>query len=117
MSLTYYFLPTRNVFGEGAVNEAGKLMKSLEYSYIVTSLCKVACTCKSGRTGTDNCNLVSVLNFCSGRFDIMLKSIVSNESLKFTDRNSFTFLTADTLSLTLGLLWTYTAADSRKCRR
>ena len=24
MSLTYYFLPTRNVFGEGAVNEAGK---------------------------------------------------------------------------------------------
>ncbi|MGI6109183.1 MAG: iron-containing alcohol dehydrogenase [Eubacteriaceae bacterium] len=26
---TYYFLPTRNVFGEGAVNEAGALMKSL----------------------------------------------------------------------------------------
>lgn len=32
MSLTYYFLPTRNVFGEGAVNEAGKLMKSLDRS-------------------------------------------------------------------------------------
>lgn len=30
MSLTYYFLPTRNVFGEGAVKEAGKLMKSLD---------------------------------------------------------------------------------------
>ena len=26
---TYYFLPTRNVFGEGAVNEAGTLLKSL----------------------------------------------------------------------------------------
>lgn len=26
---TYYFLPTRNVFGEGAVNDAGALMKSL----------------------------------------------------------------------------------------
>ena len=26
---TYYFLPTRNVFGMGAVNEAGDLMKSL----------------------------------------------------------------------------------------
>ncbi|MEE0433780.1 MAG: iron-containing alcohol dehydrogenase [Peptococcaceae bacterium] len=26
---TYYFLPTRNVFGEGAVNEVGDLMKSL----------------------------------------------------------------------------------------
>lgn len=26
---TYYYLPTRNVFGEGAVNEVGDLMKSL----------------------------------------------------------------------------------------
>lgn len=26
---TYYFLPTRNVFGEGAVQEAGDLVKSL----------------------------------------------------------------------------------------
>ena len=26
---TYYFLPTRNVFGEGAVQEAGELVKSL----------------------------------------------------------------------------------------
>ena len=29
---TYYFLPTRNVFGEGAVNEVGDLMKSLNVS-------------------------------------------------------------------------------------
>ena len=29
MASTYYFLPTRNVFGQGAVNEAGDLMKSL----------------------------------------------------------------------------------------
>lgn len=27
---TYYFLPTRNVFGEGAVNESGALLKSLK---------------------------------------------------------------------------------------
>lgn len=26
---TYYFLPTRNVFGMGASQEAGKLMRSL----------------------------------------------------------------------------------------
>ena len=26
---TYYYLPTRNVFGQGAVNEAGELMKSI----------------------------------------------------------------------------------------
>lgn len=29
MSTTYYFLPTRNLFGEGAVEEVGELMKSL----------------------------------------------------------------------------------------
>ena len=28
--LTYYYLPTRNVFGEGAVKEVGKLMKTLD---------------------------------------------------------------------------------------
>ncbi len=26
---TYYFLPTRNVFGQGSAREAGELMKSL----------------------------------------------------------------------------------------
>ena len=30
---TYYFLPTRNVFGEGAVNEIGALMSSLNVSH------------------------------------------------------------------------------------
>lgn len=29
MATTYYFLPTRNLFGEGSVAEAGELMKSL----------------------------------------------------------------------------------------
>lgn len=29
---TYYFLPTRNVFGEGAVNEVGELAKTLKVS-------------------------------------------------------------------------------------
>ncbi len=29
MATTYYFLPTRNLFGEGSVAEAGQLMKSL----------------------------------------------------------------------------------------
>ncbi len=92
-------------------------MKSFKYSYIVASFCKITCTGKSGRTGTDNGNFMSVLNFCSGRFDIMLKCIVSNESLQFTDGNSFAFLTADTFALALALLRAYTTADSRKCRR
>ena len=30
---TYYFLPTRNVFGEGAVNEIGTLMGCLNVSH------------------------------------------------------------------------------------
>ena len=94
-----------------------KLMKSLEYSYIVSCLCKVTCTGKSGWTGTDHCNLMSVLNLCSCRFDIMLQSIVCNESLQLTDRNSLALLTADTLSLALGFLRTYTTTDSRKCGR
>ena len=35
---TYYFLPTRNVFGEGAVNEVGDLMKSLNvYSAMIVT--------------------------------------------------------------------------------
>ena len=29
MGTTYYFLPTRNLFGEGAVKEVGSLMESL----------------------------------------------------------------------------------------
>ena len=32
---TYYFLPTRNVFGEGSVNEAGNVAKSLGISKIL----------------------------------------------------------------------------------
>ncbi len=92
-------------------------MKSLEYSYIVSCLCKVTCTGKSGRTGTDDCNFMSVLTLCSCRFDVMLQSIVSNESLQFTDGNSLTFFTTDTLSLSLGFLWADTATDSWKCGR
>ena len=90
-------------------------MKSFKYSYIITSFCKITCTGKSGRTGTDHCNFMSVLNFCSNRFDIMFQSIVSNKSLQLTDRNSFTFDSADTFTLTLGFLRTYTSTDSRKC--
>ncbi|MCD7948176.1 MAG: iron-containing alcohol dehydrogenase [Oscillospiraceae bacterium] len=32
---TYYFLPTRNVFGDGAVNESGALMKSLNANKVL----------------------------------------------------------------------------------
>ena len=32
---TYYFLPTRNVFGEGAVQEAGTLMQTLHVKRVM----------------------------------------------------------------------------------
>ena len=92
-------------------------MKCFKYSYIIAKLCKVACTGKSRRTRTDNGNFVSVLHFCASRFDVMLQSVISNKSFQFTDGNSFTLLTTDTLSFTLGLLRTYTTTDSRKCGR
>ena len=111
------FLFWKTEFRDTINKNAAELMKSLEYSYIITCFCKISCTGKSGRTGTDNCNFVSILNFCSSWFDVMLQSVVSNESLQFTDGNSLALLTADTLSLTLGFLWTYTTADSRKSGR
>lgn len=42
---TYYYLPTRNVFGEGAVEEAGDLMKSLggKHAMIVTDAFLAKC--------------------------------------------------------------------------
>lgn len=42
---TYYYLPTRNVFGEGAVNETGTLMKSLggKHTMIVTDAFLAKC--------------------------------------------------------------------------
>ena len=99
------------------VQNATELMKCFKYSYIVTRFCKITCTGKSGRTGTNNCNFVSVLHFCASRFDVMLQSVISNKSFQFTDGNSFALLTTDTLSFTLGLLRTYTTTDSRKCGR
>ena len=90
-------------------------MKCLKYSYIVTKFCKVSCTCKSGRARTDHSNFVSVLCLGTFWFDVILKSVICNESLQFSDRNCLAFDSADTFSFTLGFLWAYTSTDSRKC--
>ena len=93
---------------------AACFVKSLEDSYIIAHLCKVSGTGKSGRTGTDYSYLVSVLLCCRNWLDAVLFRPVSNETLQLTDGNSFALHTADTSSLTLCLLRTYTSADSRK---
>ena len=111
------FLFWKTEFRNTINKNSTKFMKSFKYGYIISGLCKITCAGKSGRTRTDNSNFMSVLNFCSDWFNIMFQSIVSNESFQFTDRNSFTLLTTDTLSFTLRLLRTYTSADSRKCGR
>ena len=90
-------------------------MKCLENGYIVTQFCQIACTGQSGRTRTDNSNLLAVLLSRSSRFDTVLSCPVSYETLQFTDGNRLTFDTADTFALALALLRADTAADSRKC--
>ena len=92
-------------------------MKCLEDRYIVAKLCKVTCTGKSGRTGTDNSNLLAVLFLSSLRNKAVLSGPVGNETLQLTDGNCFTLDTAYTFALTLALLRTYTSTYSRKCGR
>ena len=89
-------------------------MQCFKDSYIVTKFCQISCTGKSGRTGTDDCNFMTILCLCTLRLNIMLQSVIRNKSLKLSDRNCFTFNTTDTFSLTLGLLWADTSTDSRK---
>ena len=49
---TYYFLPTRNVFGEGAVQEAGELVKSLGDKKMSDCHGQISGKDRNGRPGT-----------------------------------------------------------------
>ena len=62
-----------------------ELMKRLKYSHIISKLCKISRTCKTRRPGTDYSNFVSVLLFCTDRFNIMIQRIIRNKSFKFSD--------------------------------
>ena len=64
---------------------SAELMKRLKYSHIISKLCKISRTCKTRRPGTDYSNFVSVLLFCTDRFNIMIQRIIRNKSFKFSD--------------------------------
>ena len=88
-------------------------MQCFKDSYIVTKFCQISCTGQTGRTGTDNCNFMTVFLCRSFRFDTVFFGPVSYETLQFTDGYRFAFDTTDTFSFTLCFLWTYTTTDCR----
>ena len=92
-------------------------MKCLKYRHIISHLGKVSCTGQTGWTGTDYCDLMPVLLFCSFRFNIMLQCIICNKTLQLSDRYRISLDSADTLSFTLRLLRADTSADCRQCGR
>ena len=109
-----YFVFWKTEFRNTINKNSTSFVKCLEDCYIVTHLCKISGAGKSGRTGTDHCNFMSVLLCSRNWFDTILLRPVSNETLQFTNGNSFPFQTADTFTLALCLLRTYTSANSRK---
>ena len=90
-------------------------MKRLKNRNIITKLCKISGTSQTCRTGTDDSNLMSVWLSCLLRLDSILSCPIRYKTLKLTDCNRISLDSADTLALTLALLWTYTSADCRKC--
>ncbi|CDE80482.1 unknown [Ruminococcus sp. CAG:353] len=86
-------------------------MERLEYSYLVASLCQVACTGKTCRTCADNSNSLAV---GSGHLRLALEVcvvIVSCKSFQTADSYSLALLSSYALALALVLLGAYTTAD------
>lgn len=92
-------------------------MKSLEDRYLVAEFCEIACTGKTGRTGTDDSDLDAVCLLRLLRNNTVLSRPVSYETLELADGDSLALDAADTLALALALLRADTSADSRKCGR
>ena len=89
-------------------------MESLEYSYVIALLCKVACAGKTRRTRADNSSLVTVgsgLLCGSLRLSVMP---VSYKALQSADSDGLALFASYALALALCLLRAYSAADSRK---
>ena len=90
-------------------------MQRLKDGNIITELCKVSGTGQSRRTGTDYCNLVSVLLLCCLWLDAIFSCPVSNKALKLSDGDCLALDAANTLALALALLRTYTSTYCREC--
>ena len=102
-------------------NTVGKnaacLVKGLENLYFISKLGQIACTGKSCRAGTNDSDSLAVLLLSCLRNKAVLSCPVSNKTLQLSDGNRLSLDSSDTFSLTLALLRTNAAADSRKCGR
>ena len=111
----YNFIFWQTEFRNTVNQNTTSLMQCFKDSYIVTKFCQISCTGQTGRTGTDNCNFMTVFLCRSFRFDTVFFGPVSYKTLQFTDGYRFAFDTTDTFSFTLCFLWTYTTTDCRQC--
>ena len=89
-------------------------MKCLKNRYLITHLCQIARTCQTGRAGTDDSYLdtVGLFRLCGN--DAVFSGPVRYKTRQLSDGNRLPLDAADTFSLALALLRTYTAADSGK---
>ena len=91
------------------------LVECLKNRYIISKLCQITGTGQTCRAGTDHSNLLALLLCSRLRLDTLLSCSISHITLQLTDGNGISLDTTNTLGLTLALLWTYPATDSRKC--
>ena len=99
-------------FGNTVNQNAARNVECFENSYVVTLLCKVACTGETCRARADNRNLVTVAFGTGGKILTVCVVIIGNESFKSADCNRFALDAANTFAFTLGLLRANSAADS-----
>ena len=101
-------------FGNTVNQNAACGVKSLVNGDVVAALCKISCAGKTGRTGTNDGNSVSVARRSYGFFGAEGIVPIGNETLKTTDANGLSLDTSDTLGFTLRFLRTNSTANSRK---
>ena len=109
-----YDLLGKTELGNTVHKHAASGVKRLINGYVIAKLCKISCACKSGRTGTNDGNSVSVACRFYGFFLTEGIVPVGNETLKATDSNRLSLDTSDTLGFTLRFLRTNSTANSRK---
>ena len=111
-----YDLLGKTELGNTVDKHAACGVKCLVNGDVIATLCKITCAGKTGRTGTNDGNSVSVALGFYGLFGAEGIVPVCNKSFQTTDTNRLTLDASDTLGLTLRFLRTNTTANSGKRR-